>query len=267
MLNGYYLSGVLVAVCGWFSLLWSVSRTSIRGEPPPDYFHRTLRAMAASGLVCCTVGVGALLALCLSWVSADVSQWLGVRFVTIIAPIVTLPTLPAFFLSIAGSWTQRLLGMGSAVTLLTAWIALSLAGMAPAVPMVRHPNRFLLPDGYVGWVDILYDQHDGPALPPIDGKRVLTIPATGLLKTVSSAEEGWGSDEYFYLSPDGRSRSLPQAAMGKGGMIWDEGFSGNHARHSLARRESFFVGTEAQYRSNKQPHPSERLAPQPTSPR
>jgi len=111
----------------------------------------------------------------------------------------------------------------------------------------RHPSRYILPDGYVGWVVIHFDR---PGAPPIElkGKElVFDIPETGVLYTSSQQESGEARDHYVYRLPDGQFRELPNTGWGKGGMVWDES-SGKTERPGAPddHTEQFFIGSEQQ---------------------
>jgi hypothetical protein len=65
--------------------------------------------------------------------------------------------------------------------------------------------------------------------------------------------DGWGHDQFFYVSGDQR-KQLSNAGWCKGGMIWDE-ITGNEStgkdEHSTYLK--FFVGTENQFRLEADP--------------
>jgi hypothetical protein len=70
----------------------------------------------------------------------------------------------------------------------------------------RRPSRFLIPDGYVGWVRIDFKIKGAPALPLEDGYFLFKIPPEGRLQTSSDIEYGAALDEYYYYSGDARRR-------------------------------------------------------------
>lgn len=110
----------------------------------------------------------------------------------------------------------------------------------------RPPSRYLVPDGYVGWVRVEYNI--AGALPlPMEGDRfILKFPSKPFLQTSSPEHFGWARDEFFYYS-DGSLRPLAQTARGGGGMIWGRingeatTITGKH------QYEEFFVGSEQQF--------------------
>ncbi len=121
----------------------------------------------------------------------------------------------------------------------------------------RRPNRYLIPDGYVGWVKVYFNLKDEPALPIEDGHYLYKFPASGVIKTSSAPEFGEASDEHFYYSDETR-RPLKTTLYGEGGMIWGD-YDGSAATASMgentadipeerqARYSGVFVGTEDQY--------------------
>jgi len=113
------------------------------------------------------------------------------------------------------------------------------AAISMSAPITRHPTRFLIPDGYVGWVEVKYGDSNAPAFPLDKGTLVCRIPGGGLLVTSSSLEEGWAKDQYFYYSKDGSVRALKETGWGSGGMIW----GGSNSTVD----QYFYVGTEEQY--------------------
>ena len=110
----------------------------------------------------------------------------------------------------------------------------------------RRPTRYLIPDGYVGWVRIDYKVKEAPALPVEDGFYVVKFPSDGHLRTSSQIEYGWAQDEYYYVSGSDR-KLLKLTGWGKGGMIWG-GFNGSQQGIDETY-EGVFIGTEEQFKS------------------
>lgn len=110
----------------------------------------------------------------------------------------------------------------------------------------RTPVRYEIPEGYVGWVRIDFEQPDAAPLPLRDGFRVARIPPAGRLSTSSPLEEGWAKDQYIYYSSKGE-RELTSTGWGEGGMIW-AGHTGTGTGERGRYHESFFVGSEADLR-------------------
>jgi hypothetical protein len=71
---------------------------------------------------------------------------------------------------------------------------------------------FVLPDGYVGWIQVIFDSPRAPMVVPKHGRFVLRVDKSGVLKTSSTEYVFAGShDEFFYsrLEPKAK-RSCPQ---------------------------------------------------------
>jgi len=107
----------------------------------------------------------------------------------------------------------------------------------------RRPNRYLLPDGYIGWVRVNYRIQDAPALPIEDGYYLLRIPMNGLLDTSSNGEEGAAIDEYYYYLGENRR---PLQHRTDNPLIWGAVGFGSKSNEP-SRYEEFFVGTKDQY--------------------
>ncbi len=61
----------------------------------------------------------------------------------------------------------------------------------------RAPNKFVITEGFTGGAAVIYGVTGAPALPVVDGRRVLEIPADGVLQTSTAMEEGWAKDQFF----------------------------------------------------------------------
>ena len=120
----------------------------------------------------------------------------------------------------------------------------------------RTPDRYLIPEGFVGWVEIDYGVAGAQPLPIEDGHALFRFSQSGRLATSTPLEFGTAKDEYFYVSAAGRRTRLPLTGWGKGGMIWAGSVGDNQSKGKSAQaHERFFVGTEKQF------HASESLPP------
>lgn len=126
-------------------------------------------------------------------------------------------------------------------------ISVSMIATAACQDKQRRPNRYLIPDGYVGWVRINYKIEEAPVLQIEDGYYLFSFPETGIINTSSEGEEGFASDEYYYHSQD---RRKPLPSTNKNSMIWGHvGFGSKTVRREEPTRyEEFFVGTEEQFK-------------------
>jgi hypothetical protein len=113
----------------------------------------------------------------------------------------------------------------------------------------RPSSRFLIPDGYTGWVRIEFEVKDAPPLPTDRGEYVLQIPPNGVLRTSSPEQYGWANDcyyYYYYYSSPQAMRPLPDS--GPTQLIWGK-LNGEEAGASGRRKyEEFFVGTLQQFK-------------------
>jgi len=197
------------------------------------------------------VAVGALLLLNLTWTSVEISQYFGSTAVRILSLLLLFPSLLGFLFSALGSGRIRFLGVGTSFLTGFFWFGLAMgAAISMSASIIRHPIRFLIPDGYVGWVEVKYGDLSAPAFQMDKGTLICRIPDSGLLATSSAVEEGWAKDEYFYYSKEGSLRDLKETGWGAGGMIW-----GNTNEWQQSQIESkpkridtyIYIGTEEQY--------------------
>lgn len=87
------------------------------------------------------------------------------------------------------------------VTLL---IILQMASLSvPSQTRKAFKYRFLIPEGYVGWIRVDFDVVGAPALPVEDGFYIFKFPESGRLQT-SSADVLDRRNEFFYYSNDGK---------------------------------------------------------------
>jgi hypothetical protein len=107
----------------------------------------------------------------------------------------------------------------------------------------RTPSRYLIPDGYVGWVNVHFEVDGEPALPTEGGHYLFVIPRNGTLRTSSRLEGGVANDDFYYINAKGNRQKLESTGWGEGGMIWAES-TGNDNEGKIYER--FFVGTEKQ---------------------
>lgn len=121
----------------------------------------------------------------------------------------------------------------------------------------RPSSRFLIPDGYVGWVRVEFEVPGAPSAPAENGQYVFRIPPDGMLRTSSPERYGWGKDEYYYVSGSSLHK-LPTDANGR--LVWGQ-INGEQGGPSGPRRyEEFFVGTEQQF---KELAGEKRVSPKP----
>jgi hypothetical protein len=127
---------------------------------------------------------------------------------------------------------------------LGAWFKINGSSVNPN--SIPRSWRFLIPEGYRGWVRVEFEIPGAPPLPAEAGQIVLKIPPTGLLRTSSPEQYGWAKDDYvFYAS--GGLKPIPDSGAGK--LIWGKINSTVESGSSGKRRyEEFFVGTQQQFK-------------------
>lgn len=121
----------------------------------------------------------------------------------------------------------------------------------------RIPDRYLIPNGYVGHVEIEFAVSDAPKLRVVDRHRIFPISGDGTLRTSSRYEDsyprrgyGWAHDEYFYVDGD-RLTPLNDCAWCERETVWSTMFSYPNASgpppRNFAGSETYFVGTKSDF--------------------
>ena len=119
---------------------------------------------------------------------------------------------------------------------------------ASARNSTRPASRFLIPEGYTGWVRIEFEVQGAPSLPLENGEFILKVPTDGVLQTSSPEQYGWAKDHYYYYSAQGVS-SLSDS--GPTALIWGK-INGEESGGAGKRKyEAFFVGTAKQFRDQE----------------
>jgi hypothetical protein len=249
-LSGKWLGFAIIVLALSFAFLCRTCWRMLR-QPKPGRELKIRDHFTLAGIVFSTLAVGSLLVLHLSWVSVTVSQHFGDSGIKILALFLFWPTLAGLLFSAAESGRIRFLGIGTSLITGFWWFSLStVAAISMGAPIARHPAKFLIPEDYVGWVEVKYGEMSAPALQLNNGTFRYQIPDSGLLSTSSPLEEGWAKDEYFYYSKDGALHGLKETGWGFGGMIWgntnewQQSPSGSKPKQVAAY---FYVGTEEQY--------------------
>jgi len=70
------------------------------------------------------------------------------------------------------------------------------------------PETFLIPQGFTGRVNIIFNRKDGTIQKFEDGRRVYTIPPSGILLTQFKDEYGIVDHQYFYVDSSGKRTAL-----------------------------------------------------------
>jgi len=111
-------------------------------------------------------------------------------------------------------------------------------------------SKFLIPDGYVGWLRVEHDVECASPVPVENGTSIFRFTATNVLETSSPMPEAAAERRYVYYSTDGSERDLAADYRNGNGMIWRETPG---SRGGKMRMFMFFVGSEEQ--SKAQPLP------------
>ena len=67
----------------------------------------------------------------------------------------------------------------------------------------REPEIYLIPIGFVGKVNVIFNQTYGNAIKYEDGKRIYEIPRNGILLTQFKEEDGFTIHHYYYVDSTG----------------------------------------------------------------
>jgi hypothetical protein len=143
-----------------------------------------------------------------------------------------------FFPDRAKRSVRLMVGALTVVLVVVAWFGIPQRSASP------RSLRFLIPEGYSGWVRVEFEVSGAPQLPSEAGQTVLKIPASGILKTSSPEQYGWARDSYFYS--DAGLRRLPDSGPGR--LVWGKINGEESSRAGKWKYEEFFVGTEQQFK-------------------
>ncbi|MDX6499505.1 MAG: hypothetical protein QOG23_2765 [Blastocatellia bacterium] len=92
----------------------------------------------------------------------------------------------------------------SPLKFITLFIILQMASLSiPSQTGRAHKYRFLIPEGYVGWIRVDFDVVAAPPLPMEGGFYIFKFPDSGRLRT-SSSDVLDRRNEFFYYSNDGK---------------------------------------------------------------
>jgi hypothetical protein len=142
----------------------------------------------------------------------------------------------------SASRPARLLVGAFTLALLT---SLALWGGMSTRNSTHRSSRFLIPEGYTGWIRIEFEVQSAPPLSMEGSQYVFKIPSDGLLRTSSAEQYGWAKDHYYYYSAQG-VHALPDS--GPAGLIWGK-INGEESGASGKRKyEEFFVGAAQKFK-------------------
>src|SRR5215475_1545264 len=88
--------------------------------------------------------------------------------------------------------------------------AVVLSMLLPLYAGTKPHYTFILPDGYIGWIQVIFNDPQTPRLPvEKNGGRVLEVPESGIFRTSDLRVHDFKrKDEFYYrvLLPGGRFR-------------------------------------------------------------
>ncbi len=122
--------------------------------------------------------------------------------------------------------------------------------LKPAHDETLPISRFLIPEGYVGWLRVEHDVECAPPIPAEGGVRIFRFTGASVLETSSPIPTDSAARQYFYYSVDSSERNLAVDYQSGNGLIWQEHPGSRAGKMSMF---IFFVGAEEQ--SNARPLP------------
>ena len=117
--------------------------------------------------------------------------------------------------------------------------------LEPSYDPNARPSKFLVPDGYVGWVQLEYDVREAQTSTVESDVTVFKFPEDGVLITSSPGPQRNGRNEFMFYFNDGSERELPMDYRGGRALIWGQYDGSKGGRITLF---GFFVGSEDQYK-------------------
>lgn len=108
-------------------------------------------------------------------------------------------------------------------------------------------HRYIVPEGYAGWVVVVFGQQGSAPLERKDGDYVYPIDSTGWLRTSSPMKPG--SVKLYYRAADGSVKPAPAGAalVNGGGTHGGSRSEAGGEQVELPTVVDFYVGTEEQY--------------------
>ena len=95
---------------------------------------------------------------------------------------------------------------------IVAFLLLSIACYVALAAKVKPSYRFYLPDGYIGWIQIIFNDPQSTPFSVEDGKVRVEVPESGIVRTSNlRIHSSLSPDEFYYRGPilGGTSQNLP----------------------------------------------------------
>lgn len=117
----------------------------------------------------------------------------------------------------------------------------------------RATHKFLLPQGYTGWVEVTYEQPGYPVLKKENDTFIYEVPSSG--KIMTSSPNITGSVVLSYLEPDGSRTDFPTDVRMIHGLGTSSGgrLNADGSQERFPEKLTFFVGTEEQWGGQPSP--------------
>jgi hypothetical protein len=106
----------------------------------------------------------------------------------------------------------------------------------------RTPYRYEIPNGYKGWVFIFWERPDATELAVEQNHVIIRFPSNGAIKTSSSELDGWATDDYYWILPDGSREHL--GTTGSSLINGQGGGTGNPGSNRQVKYSYFYVGDD-----------------------
>jgi len=125
------------------------------------------------------------------------------------------------------------------------WAALLLLSIVSALASgcnVQRRYRYLIPQGYTGWLCVSFGVPHAPALPVEDGYEIVSFPPSGIVETSTALRPGVGyGDEHLFYDGDGNRNVVTSGQLG-GGFTESSG---------SARKVEFWVSPDVRRDQNR----------------
>jgi len=120
--------------------------------------------------------------------------------------------------------------------------------LTPALDGSKKASKFLVPEGYVGWLLLEFNVKNAPVVREESDTDFYTFPGSGRFETSSPGPVDGAPHGYFYYSQDGSLSAIPMDYRTDRGMIWGE-YSGS-AKGQMCMF-GFFVGSREEYEKRR----------------
>lgn len=106
-------------------------------------------------------------------------------------------------------------------------------------------SEFLIPDGYVGWLEVECNVKTAPATAIQNNIQIFKFTGNRILVTSSGIPAEASEKRYLYYTKAGATRDVLTDYRGGNGMVWGAAYG---FEHGVMSEFHFFVGTEEKYK-------------------